>query len=304
MEDERIQQDPPIDPPVTETNAPLASLEMGIYDDFNQLLGAEYFDSPNEDLLGLLGADELLLSSTPADLPIDLFDFEFAAQKYKICDMRKHVAKHILAVQLGVSDPSVMLPDLIGSMPCGYCRKTLVPDSSCPYRHKFTLRSAGNSTDTNPSTNRPLECHICKQQAVQNRQIDNDHVFWSYNMPEHIRTAHPTAAVSLESDFAKSFAISIDERQRLGLLGPQVTQTVRIASGSSRKKGTKPSQNTHPIGTTASESSAGSSSASPALQAGRSKRALSTTNSPDPQTIAQATSTSKRQRSRLSQAQP
>ncbi|QRV76174.1 hypothetical protein RhiJN_04189 [Ceratobasidium sp. AG-Ba] len=122
-------------------------------------------------------------------------------------------------------------------------------------------------------------------------------------MPEHIRTAHPTAAVSLESDFAKSLAISIDERQRLGLLGPQVTQTVRIASGS-RKKGTKPSQNTHPIGTTASESSAGSSSASPALQAGRSKRALSTTNSPDPQTIAQATSTSKRQRSRLSQAQP
>ncbi|RDX54398.1 hypothetical protein OH76DRAFT_1331579, partial [Lentinus brumalis] len=58
--------------------------------------------------------------------------------------------------------------------PCGFCgrsgtcsvgllkkARTHQPTSSCPDFYKFSLRAAEKSTDSGPSTNRPIVCVLC-----------------------------------------------------------------------------------------------------------------------------------------------
>ena len=98
--------------------------------------------------------------------------------------MRDHVAKHILVNEVE--------PD---SNRCGFCglvgcsiaivvtsgkgkNTTYGPASSCAYFRKFNLKSSTKPTRSSPSTNRPIECHLCKE------------VYWSYNVKRHFGEKH------------------------------------------------------------------------------------------------------------------
>jgi hypothetical protein len=111
----------------------------------------------------------------------------------KICNnlwplfkMRDHVARHILSNELeenhtrcgfcGLND-SCNISIVITS---GKGKNTKYgPSSNCTYFRKFNLKSSAKPTKSSPSTNRPIECHICKK------------VFWSYNMRSHFKQIHP-----------------------------------------------------------------------------------------------------------------
>ncbi len=103
--------------------------------------------------------------------------------------MRDHVARHILLKEV----------ELTSSL-CGFCGRdnggctiaivitsgkgkntTYGPASTCSYFRKFNLKSSAKPTKSSPSTNRPIECHICK------------HVCWSYNVRSHFAEAHAGA---------------------------------------------------------------------------------------------------------------
>ena len=41
-----------------------------------------------------------------------------------------------------------------------------IPESNSVYRYKFSLKNAHNSTKYKPSTNRPVDCLLCKTQTT------------------------------------------------------------------------------------------------------------------------------------------
>lgn len=115
-------------------------------------------------------------------------------------------------------------------------------------------------------------------------------------MEEHLRTAHPSGAGPSNSHFSSSFAISIDERQRLGLAGTEVTPITRLnPRGSAKNTNPPPSLHSSPPitpGTLLSSSSSTPPSA-------RTKRARSATNTMEALAGVQV-GPSKRARSNLS----
>lgn len=112
--------------------------------------------------------------------------------------MRDHVAGHLIRNEIE-SNPNT----------CGYCGQsdceisikitsgkgknaTYGPASDCEYFRKFNLKSSIRPTKSSPSTNRPIECHLCKK------------IFWSYNMKSHFSRDHSNEeAPELISDFEK-----------------------------------------------------------------------------------------------------
>jgi len=108
----------------------------------------------------------------------------------------QHIGTHIL------HDPAVK----DSNNPCGFClnvgnlcsiriikgkgRKgafTVDPQQSrCPNAAKLSITSASKSTPSNPCTNVPLVCPLCRDSA--------DPV-WKYNFRSHILTVHPTADI-------------------------------------------------------------------------------------------------------------
>lgn len=202
----------------------------------------------------------------------------------------------------------------MGLFPCGCCgrsdtctinltkpNRTFIPSTNCPYYDNFTLKTAGTSTDANPTTNRPIICNICASQTA-NKLHDNTHVFWSYNMDQHIRTAH-NGAVPPSSDFRASFAVSEDERKRLGVLEAVLRPISRLRPRGSKKPpmpaSSRPS-GPGPSPLSQSSTSIGSSSqlASETHQVtgSQQKRARSTTNTMHPNTSSSSNVAAKRPR--------
>ena len=70
-----------------------------------------------------------------------------------------------------------------------------VPQSTCIYFEKFSLKSASKVTKTSPCTNRPVECPTCKR------------IFWSYNMYSHYKENHP--------DYGKDNCLISEEERNL-----------------------------------------------------------------------------------------
>lgn len=117
---------------------------------------------------------------------VDLVSCKICNNSYILAKMRDHVATHIVSNELEES-----------SNRCGFCglndgcninivitsgngkNTKYGPSSNCKYFRKFNLKSSTKPTKSSPSTNRPIECHICKQ------------VFWSYNMRSHFKQMHP-----------------------------------------------------------------------------------------------------------------
>ncbi|KAH9910151.1 uncharacterized protein B0H18DRAFT_1130674 [Fomitopsis serialis] len=144
--------------------------------------------------------------------------------------MRDHVGAHLLAKLLCLRD-SRKLVSPIGDMPCGYCgrsgtcttklKKTkhaFKAESNCIFWNSFNIASAETPTQTGPSTNRPVVCKPCEERRPPQKgpNIDDDIVFWSYNMPKHVKTHH--ANIQLSEEFERSFAFgSRNERIYLKL---------------------------------------------------------------------------------------
>ncbi len=135
------------------------------------------FTSPQHQQLGGSGAASFRSDEAPCKICNELCS---------LSKMRDHVARHILLKDVEAS-----------SSLCGFCGRndsgctlaivitsgkgkntTYGPASSCPYFRKFNLKSSAKPTKSSPSTNRPIECHICKL------------VCWSYNVRCHFAEAH------------------------------------------------------------------------------------------------------------------
>ena len=123
--------------------------------------------------------DTRLLSVSTKNDKDDIFECITCQKKIKKQKMREHVGGHILREE-------------IDCYRCGYCggnsscsinlkktsHQTLIPESNCPYKMKFSLASASKSTVTGPCTNRPVLCSICKV------------VYWSYSYKKHYEDKH------------------------------------------------------------------------------------------------------------------
>lgn len=121
-------------------------------------------------------------------------------------------------------------------MPCGFCGRSGIAgcseifmtkgkspqaESNCQHAHKFQYQPSLKSTSSTPSTNIPILCSIpgCTRTIGSKRTA-----VWKYNMPEHIRTAHPGYSsngiedgVSLPPDLARAMFISPEEEHRIGI---------------------------------------------------------------------------------------
>ena len=91
--------------------------------------------------------------------------------------MRQHVGFHILSKDIESSQNVCGFCGSADSCDISICRgsgrgKTAseIPQSTCSYFEKSSLKSAAKSTKTSPCTNRPIECATCKR------------IFWSYNI--------------------------------------------------------------------------------------------------------------------------
>ena len=99
----------------------------------------------------------------------------------------------IAAHTFGKIDPS--------ASPCGFCGRpervcagpTLTKGSpqarsECPYYRLFFYQPSLKPSATTPSTNVPILCRIPECKVEKN---GNWSAVWKYNMPEHLRIAHP-----------------------------------------------------------------------------------------------------------------
>lgn len=88
--------------------------------------------------------------------------------------------------------------------PCGFCGrlqtagtckislskkgKTYHPEcTGCTRSHTFSYGQAARCTKATPSSNVPVECELCDKLAGSRCHP----AIWKYNLPRHIRTAHP-----------------------------------------------------------------------------------------------------------------
>lgn len=108
----------------------------------------------------------------------------------------QHIGTHIL------HDPAVKY----SNNPCGFClnvgnlcsirlikgkgkngAKSVDPQQSrCPNAAKLSIAAASKSTASNPCTNVPLECPLCR---------DGADAVWKYNLHSHFTEVHPTADI-------------------------------------------------------------------------------------------------------------
>ena len=58
--------------------------------------------------------------------------------------------------------------------------------SRCPNAAKLSIAAAGKSTASNPCTNVPLECPLCR---------DGADAVWKYNLRSHFAEVHPMADI-------------------------------------------------------------------------------------------------------------
>ncbi|KAG8738652.1 hypothetical protein FRC11_001225, partial [Ceratobasidium sp. 423] len=130
--------------------------------------------------------------------------------------MRIHVAKHILAKQLGTKD-LLLDGNEVSYAPCGFCgrsgfsecrvtlkmnKKSTSIKSGCPFFDKFSYKPVETSTISSPCTNRPMRCGY--------PQCSNIDPVWSYNMRDHILASHGQAAYNRTVDEGQ-FRVSSEE---------------------------------------------------------------------------------------------
>lgn len=109
--------------------------------------------------------------------------------------------------------------------------------NACFQLYKFAFKSAATSTDSGPSTNRPIVCYLCQAQDGKTR-YDGKHVFWSYNMAVHLTKEHTGKAVATE--FKQMLVVTAEEWERLGLMpGGKDKRKWAVASGAAAKKARK-----------------------------------------------------------------
>ena len=96
----------------------------------------------------------------------------------------KHdVAKHIL-----LGDTYRQVCGFCGVLHSGNIRKIITrnnnckPFVECPYYYELSYKSVLKMTKSNPSSNRPEDCKICKSNV------------WSYDMILHYQDKHPGVA--------------------------------------------------------------------------------------------------------------
>eukprot|EP00798_Chlamydomonas_sp_ICE-L_P004754 gene4754-34504_t len=138
----------------------------------------------------------------------------------KLTNMRQHVAMHMLRGDCGVvcgvtptADEACGFCGMIRShgecsvklaKGSGSCTKIV---SQCPYaNNNLRYGSITNKSKFAPSTNRPVECKICK--AVEGNSKEQ-YCVWSYQYLDHLQQAHPAHVVSDQDK--KDYAISAAE---------------------------------------------------------------------------------------------
>ena len=102
--------------------------------------------------------------------------------------MRVHVTYHLL------KSPGFVLEDTCGF--CGLsCQTVLVktsksvekPQSNCKRFYEFRLKNAEKLTKGNLSTNVPVKCPFCPDDAKT--------FVWKYSLPAHLEAHHPTSTL-------------------------------------------------------------------------------------------------------------
>ena len=63
--------------------------------------------------------------------------------------------------------------------------------SRCPNAAKLSIAAARKSTPSNPCTNVPVECPLCRE---------GSDAVWKYNLRSHIMSVHPTADITRYRD--------------------------------------------------------------------------------------------------------
>ncbi len=134
----------------------------------------------------------------------------------------------------------------VGPNPCGFCgrsgleacsqlflTKSSQAHSECRHAHKFHYKPALYPTASTPSTNVPIICTIpgCTTAIRYSNGLTG--AIWKYNMPDHIRTAHPEYSIDgiddakapLPPELAQAIAISRDEEVRIGIPEEKIPPT-------------------------------------------------------------------------------
>ena len=114
--------------------------------------------------------------------------------------MRIHVGKHIIKEKLenvcGFCCVSGCTIQLVSGSGRGKT-VTMIAESNCPYKKKFSLKAAETPTKSGPCTNRPVCCDVCKA------------VVWSCHVSCHYRERH--------MDYPTPTSVSANEIKLMGL---------------------------------------------------------------------------------------
>ncbi len=109
--------------------------------------------------------------------------------------MRNHISAHVINGSLQKDERLCGFCGKIGcnisfKLSSGYGKsKTYAPFSNCDYYREFKLKPASTTKASNPSTNRPVQCEVCKDTDNLEK---SKHVYWSYNIEKHYQAAHST----------------------------------------------------------------------------------------------------------------
>ncbi|KAI0067932.1 hypothetical protein BV25DRAFT_1911795 [Artomyces pyxidatus] len=170
---------------------------------------------------------------------------------------RSHVGEHILRKLRNVEE--VLHQPVADSFPCGFCGRSGLRGcdevfltkgnnpqalSHCPHFEKFQYRRAQQSSDTSPSTNVPILCSIPGCTGTVGQHLT---AVWKYNMPEHIRVAHPGHSVGgyedgapLPDDLVRNMFIALDEERRIKIPDAKIPfKSIPAPLSASQSKGVK-----------------------------------------------------------------
>ncbi|KAF8605769.1 hypothetical protein BDV93DRAFT_554108 [Ceratobasidium sp. AG-I] len=75
---------------------------------------------------------------------------------------------------------------------------------------------AGKIHKKKPTSNRPIKCEACVG-VTPDQLHNNNHVYWSYNMPQHLRVMHPEVQDGGSAPFWQLFKVTQEERRLLGV---------------------------------------------------------------------------------------
>jgi len=171
--------------------AELKSNEPHSCDDFEHLKSAaNSSDCNNNEFTTVLSAEGASIFAQLAEECVskDKIKCKICSKYMSVSKMRSHISQHMLLGEAAIEEDS-----------CGYCgergcsiglepvssnKKRLRPVSNCVYYKDFRLKTSENVVESNPSSNRPVECALCKKANSAKT------VYWTYNIGQHYNEKH------------------------------------------------------------------------------------------------------------------